>query len=281
MPDMQTQIQNSICTRQPAFSPRRVMALMLRHIYVLRRSWPRLLELAYWPMIQMVLWGFVTKFFLGHSTWVAEAAGVLISAVLLWDVLFRANLGVSLPFIEEMWSRNLAQLFVSPLRDGEMIAALLAMSLVRTLISVTPAALLAMPFYGVWVFDLGIGLLAFFMNLLIFGTVIGIVVAALVLRFGLGAESLCWLGIFLLAPISAIYYPVASLPEWLQWFALALPSAHTFEGMRKVLFDDVFLWGHFFWAAGLNALYLSAASLFFLRMMKVAREKGLLLSQGE
>lgn len=271
----------NICAPQPAFSPRRVFALMLRHIYVLRRSWPRLLELAYWPMVQMILWGFVTKFFMGHSTWVADAAGVLISAVLLWDVLFRANLGASLPFIEEMWSRNLAQLFVSPLRDSEMIAALIAMSLIRTLIAVTPAALLALPFYDVWVFELGLPLLAFFTNLLIFGAIIGLSVAALVLRFGLGAESLCWLGIFLLAPVSAIYYPVSVLPDWLQWVALALPSAHTFEGMRGVLLDGVFAWNHFFWAVGLNVVFLAVATLFFLRMMKVARIKGLLMQQGE
>ncbi|MFC1673774.1 ABC transporter permease [Pseudomonadota bacterium] len=272
---------NAICTPHTGFSLRRIRALMLRHLYVLRRSWPRLLELVYWPLIQMVMWGFVTKFFLGHSSWVAEAAGVLISAVLLWDVLFRSNLGVALPFIEEMWSRNLAQLFVSPLRDSEMIAALVLMSLVRTLISVTPAALLALPFYDVWVFELGISLIAFFTNLLVFGSVIGITVAALVLRYGLGAESLCWLGIFLIAPISAIYYPVDALPGWLQMVALALPSAHTFEGMRGVLFQDTFLWKHFMWAAGLNALYLSCAVTFFLHMMKMARVKGLLLTQGE
>lgn len=275
------QILSDVCVPQGAFSFRRVFALMLRHLYVLRRSWPRLLELAYWPMIQMILWGFVTKFFMGHSSWVAEAAGVLISAVLLWDVLFRANLGVSLPFIEEMWSRNLAQLFVSPLRDAELIMALIFMSLVRTLISVTPAAFLAMPFYDVWVFELGVPLLAFFTNLLLFGTVIGITVSALILRYGLGAESLCWLGIFLLAPVSAIYYPVDALPPWLQWVALSLPSAHTFEGMRGVLFDGVFAWDHFFWAVGLNAILLSAATLFFLHMMKMARIKGLLMQQGE
>ncbi|OEJ66533.1 ABC transporter [Magnetovibrio blakemorei] len=254
---------------------------MLRHLYVLRRSWPRLLELMYWPLVQMILWGFVTKFFLGHSDWVAQAAGVLISAVLLWDVLFRANLGVSLPFIEEMWSRNLAQLFISPLRDVELIVALVMMSLVRTLISVTPAAFLALPFFDVWVFQLGVPLLAFFANLLIFGSVIGIGVAALILRFGLGAESLCWLGIFLLAPVSAIYYPVSALPGWLQTIALMLPSAHTFEGMRGVLFDGVFSWSHFWWAAGLNGVMLAAASLFFLHMMKQARIKGLLMQQGE
>lgn len=279
--NMSNQIPADVCAPQGAFSHRRILAMMLRHLYVLRRSWPRLLELAYWPMIQMILWGFMTKFFMGHSTWVAEAAGVLISAVLLWDVLFRANLGVSLPFIEEMWSRNLAQLFVSPLRDAELISSLILMSLVRTLISVTPAAFLAMPFYDVWVFELGVPLLAFFTNLLIFGTVIGITVSALILRYGLGAESLCWLGIFLLAPVSAIYYPVDVLPGWLQVVALSLPSAHTFEGMRAVLFDGVFAWDHFFWAVGLNALLLSAATWFFLHMMKMARVKGLLMQQGE
>ena len=278
---MSNQIHSDVCVPQSPFSFRRVLAVMLRHLYVLRRSWPRLLELAYWPLIQMILWGFVTKFFMGHSSWVAEAAGVLISAVLLWDVLFRANLGVSLPFIEEMWSRNLAQLFVSPLRDAELITALILMSLVRTLISVTPAALLAMPLYDVWVFELGISLLAFFTNLLVFGSVIGITVAGLILRFGLGAESLCWLGIFLLAPVSAIYYPVDALPHWLQWVALSLPSAHTFEGMRQVLFDGTFSWNHFAWAVGLNAVLLTCATAFFLYMMKQARIKGLLMSQGE
>ncbi|MCW8914330.1 MAG: ABC transporter permease [Magnetovibrio sp.] len=278
---MSNQIHDDVCVPQGNFSFRRILAVMLRHLYVLRRSWPRLLELAYWPLIQMILWGFVTKFFMGHSSWVAEAAGVLISAVLLWDVLFRANLGVSLPFIEEMWSRNLAQLFVSPLRDAELISALILMSLVRTLISVTPAAFLAMPLYDVWVFELGIPLLAFFTNLLVFGSVIGITVAGLILRFGLGAESLCWLGIFLLAPVSAIYYPVDALPVWLQWVALSLPSAHTFEGMRMVLFDGVFSWHHFGWAVGLNVVLLSGATAFFLHMMKMARVKGLLMQQGE
>ncbi|MEG3617107.1 ABC transporter permease [Magnetovibrio sp. PR-2] len=280
-PEHQHQIHSDVCMPQTAFSARRILAVMLRHLYVLRRSWPRLLELAYWPLIQMILWGFVTKFFMGHSSWVAEAAGVLISAVLLWDVLFRANLGVSLPFIEEMWSRNLAQLFVSPLRDAELITALILMSLVRTLISVTPAAFLAMPLYDVWVFELGIPLIAFFANLLVFGSIIGITVAGLILRFGLGAESLCWLGIFLLAPISAIYYPVDALPQWLQWVALSLPSAHTFEGMRQVLFEGTFSWMHFAWAVGLNAVLLSSATAFFLYMMKQARIKGLLMSQGE
>lgn len=262
-------------------SLRRVWAMMLRHLYILRRSWPRLLELAYWPTVQMVLWGFITTFFLQHSSWVQGAVGVLISAVLLWDVLFRANLGVSLSFMEEMWSRNLGQLFVSPLRPGELLGALLAMSAIRTVISVTPAALLALPFFDVWVFQLGPPLAAFFANLLVLGWVVGLSVSALVLRYGLGAESLAWLGIFLLAPLSGIYYPIDVMPAWLQPVALALPSSHVFEGMRAVLFDGRFDWRLFGNAVGLNAVYLAASGWFFLRTIRVARVRGLLLQQGE
>ena len=168
------------------FSWRRVRALLLRHLYVLRSSWPRLLELAYWPTVQMILWGFVTLFFVQHSSWVAQAAGVLISAVLLWDILFRSNLGVSVTFMEEMWARNLSSLFVSPLRPHELVVSLAIMSLIRTVISVLPAMLLALPLFGVSVFALGLPLAAFFANLLLFGWSIGLIVSALVLRLGPG-----------------------------------------------------------------------------------------------
>lgn len=95
-------------------SARRIAAMVLRYWYLLRGSWPRLLELAYWPTVQMIMWGFISQFMATNSTWVAQAAGVLIAAVLLWDVLFRGQLGVSVSFLEEMWSRNLGHLFVSP-----------------------------------------------------------------------------------------------------------------------------------------------------------------------
>ncbi len=260
---------------------RRIGAIILRHAYVMRRSWPRLLELAYWPLMQMLMWGFITTFFLQHSSWVAQAASVLISAVLLWDVMFRSNLGFAIPFVEEMYARNLGQLFVSPLRPYEFVIALMTMSLLRTVIGVLPAALLALPFYGVWVFELGPPLLAFFANLLAMGWWLGLIASGIVLRNGLGAESLIWLGVFLLAPVSGIYYPISTLPDWLQPVALALPSAHVFEGMRAVLFEDRFDVPHLVWAAGLNLVYLAASIGFFLYMFRLARSRGLLLQQGE
>ena len=255
--------------------------MVLRHSYLLRSSWPRLLELAYWPTFQLLLWGFITTFFLQHSSWIAQAAGVLISAVLLWDVLFRANLGLALTFLEEMWARNLGQLFISPLRPSELIVSLMFISLIRTLISVTPAAFLALPLFDVWVFDLGLGLAAFFFNLMVMGCAIGLLVSGLLLRLGLGAESLCWLGIFLIAPITGIYYPVEVLPDWLEPIAWTLPSTYVFEGMRSILFDQVFRWDLLAGAVGLNLLYLLVCSGVFLWMFRVARYQGKLLQQGE
>ena len=255
--------------------------MVLRHSYLLRSSWPRLLELAYWPTFQLLLWGFITTFFLQHSSWIAQAAGVLISAVLLWDVLFRANLGLALTFLEEMWARNLGQLFISPLRPSELIASLMFISLIRTLISVTPAAFLALPLFDVWVFDLGLGLAAFFFNLMVMGWAIGLLVSGLLLRLGLGAESLCWLGIFLIAPITGIYYPVEVLPDWLEPVAWTLPSTYVFEGMRSVLFDQVFRCDLLAGAVCLNLLYLLLCSGVFLWMFRVARYQGKLLQQGE
>ena len=260
---------------------KRIWAMVLRHTYLLRSSWPRVLELAYWPTFQLLLWGFITTFFLQHSSWLAQAAGALISAVLLWDVLFRSNLGLSLTFVEEIWARNLGQLFISPLRPTEMIAAFMIISFVRTIISVTPAAFLALPFFGVWVFDLGIALSAFFFNLMAMGWSVGLLVSGLILRFGLGAESLCWLAIFLIAPITGIYYPVKVLPDWLEPFAWILPSTYIFEGMRAVLINKIFNWNLFFGAVGFNLVYLFFGIGFFLRMFHLARVQGKLLQQGE
>lgn len=262
-------------------SVRRMGTMVRRYFYLLRGSWPRIVELAYWPVMQMVMWGFMTEFLLSSSSTVLRASGMLIAAVLLWDVMFRGNLGVSISFLEEVWSRNLGQLFASPLRPWEWALSLMVISLIRTVIGVTPAALLAIPLYGYSIFEMGLPLLAFFTNLLIFGSAVGLAVSAMVLRYGLGAESLAWVGIFAIAPISGIYYPISTLPEWLQPVALALPSAHVFEGMRTVLADGIFETDRFLAAAGLNVLYMAAGLALFLYVFRIARVRGLLLQIGE
>ncbi len=262
-------------------SARRIGAMCLRHLYILKGSWPRLLEMAYWPAINMVVWGFTSQFFATNSSWVAQAAGVLIGAVILWDVMFRGNLGVALCFLEEMWSRNLGHLSVSPLRPGELVASMICMSFIRTVIGVLPAALLAIPLYHYSIFDLGLPLLAFWMNLMMSGWAIGLGVSALVLRFGLGAESLAWVLIFAIAPLAGIYYPIAILPGWLQPLAWALPPAHVFEGMRSVMLGHGFRTDLLLSGLALNAVYLALGVWLFLRVWQGARVRGALLNVGE
>jgi ABC-2 type transport system permease protein len=263
------------------FSLNRVGAMMLRHLYLFRGSWPRIIELAYWPIVQVILWGFITRFFLTHSSWLVQASGALIAGVLLWDVMFRGQLGISLAFLEELWSRNLGQLFVTPLHPVEWVVSMMAMSFLRTVAGLLPGSIVAILLYEYSIYDMGLAFVAFFAQLIVFSWAIGFAVAALLLRFGLGAESLAWVSIFALAPLSAIYYPVASLPEIVQPIAWALPSAYVFEGMRAVLIDGVFRLDLFWWAAGLNALYIGLGAGLFLYTFRIARVRGFLLQQGE
>jgi len=263
------------------FSPARIATMLLRYVYLLSASWPRTLDLVYWPVVQMILWGFTSQFLMSNSSYVARAGGVLLGAVLLWDVLFRSQLGVSMSFLEELWSRNLGQLFISPLRPYEWVLSLIAMSVVRVSIGVVPAVLLAIPLYHYSLFSLGLPLIAFFTLLIAMGWGIGLVLGALLLRHGLGAESLAWAAVFVLAPASAVYYPVSILPHWLQFVAWALPSAHVFEGMRTEMFEHRFAWDHFAAAAALDVVYLAVGAAAFLYAFGLARRAGSLLQQGE
>ena len=262
-------------------SLRRVRALMRRHAYLLLKSWPRLVSMAYYPTVTMVLWAFLTVYLKPTTNFLHDAPGFFIGAVLLWDVLFRGQLGVSLTFIEEMYSRNLGNLFVSPLRLHEFIAGQLAMSVLRTFVGVGGACLFAWLLFRYSIFSLGFPLIAFFLLLLAFGWSIGMAVSAMILRWGLGAEELAWAAIFLVAPVSGVYYPIAVLPGWLQPVAWVLPSAHVFEGMRAVLLEGVFPWSHFWAAASLDLVYLGIGAATFQRAINYARVHGKLLQMGE
>ena len=264
-----------------ASSLRRIYGVSLRYVYLLRGSWPRILELTYWPIMQMVMWGFLTLFLANTSSYIAQAFGVLLSGVLLWDVLFRSQIGLAMSFLEEMWSRNLGHLFVSPLRPLELIASLMLLSLLRTLVGVVPASLLAIVFYDYSIYSLGAPLVLFFANLMIMGWALGLAVSGLVMRYGLGAESLAWVVVFAFAPLSGIYYPIAILPEWLQPVSWSLPSAYVFEGMRAMLIDNVFRGDLMLRAVLINAVYLGVGAAIFLRCFHAARTRALLLQIGE
>lgn len=258
----------------------RIFALLMRYFFLLRSSWPRLLEIAYWPTVQMIIWGFTSIHF-SHAGPELTAGGILISAVLIWDSLFRSHISYTLSFLEEMWSRNLANLFVSPLRPWELILALATISMIRTLIGMIPAALLAIPFFGVSVFELGLPLLGFFLNLVFTGWAISQVVTGILLRFGLGAESLTWMLPFLLAPFSCIYYPLETLPDWMQSVAACLSTTYVFEGMRALILRQEWMPELLWKALSLNLLYFLFGLFAFWFSLRSARQRGLLLQSGE
>jgi ABC-2 type transport system permease protein len=268
-------------TSSLALAPHRVGAMVLRHVYLLRSSWTRLLELIYWPAVQLLVWGFLQLYIAQNSGFFARASGVFIAAVLMWDVLFRGQLGFSVSFLEEMWSRNLANLMISPLRPIELVAALMLMSINRLAVGMVPVTFLAMGFFGFNVYGLGISLAAFFLNLILTSWAVGIVVAGLLLRNGMSAESLAWTVMFVLMPLTCVYYPVSVLPQWLQALAWALPPTYVFEGMRALIIAHELRGELMLGALALNAVYIAIAVAVFLRLLDSARRVGSLLQSGE
>jgi ABC-2 type transport system permease protein len=265
----------------PAASARRIGAMILRYWYLLRSSWPRLLELVYWPAVQMLMWGFLQTYLHNRTGILAAAAGALLGAVLLWDILFRGQIGFSISFLEEMWARNLGHLMISPLRTGEFVLALMAMSVIRVVIGLVPVALMALIFFGFNVFQLGLALAGFFLVLIATSWAFGLVVCGLVLRNGLGAEGLAWSLIFLLLPLACVYYPVATLPDWLQYVSLSLPPTYVFEGMRAMLIEGVFRGDLMLRGLALNVIYLAVGLACFYALVRSARTHGSLLVTGE
>jgi ABC-2 type transport system permease protein len=262
-------------------APHRVGAMVLRYLYLLRSSWTRLLELIYWPAVQLLVWGFLQLYIAQNSGFFARASGVFIGAVLMWDILFRGQLGFSVSFLEEMWSRNLSNLMISPLRPIEFVCALMIMSIVRLAIGMVPVSVMAIAFFGFNIYGLGLALAAFFMNLIFTSWAVGIVVSGVVLRNGMGAESLAWTMMFLIMPVICVYYPVSVLPDWLQAVAWALPPTYVFEGMRALILQGVFRADLMVEALALNALYFSLAVVVFLALLSSARRVGSLLQTGE
>jgi ABC-2 type transport system permease protein len=264
-----------------AASAQRISAMMLRHWYLLRSSWPRLLDLIYWPTVQMLTWGFLQYYIASNAGFFARAGGTFIGAVLLWDILFRGQLGFSISFLEEMYSRNLGNIMMSPLRPFEFIIALMVISVVRLSIGAVPVTFLAIAFFGFNLYAFGFALVAFFFNLMLTSWAIGIFVSGLILRNGMGAENLAWSIMFLFMPLTCVYYPVTTLPVWLQPVAWLLPPTYVFEGMRALILEQQFRADLMVAAFALNAAYFAVAVATFLALLSSARRIGSLLQSGE
>ncbi len=259
----------------------RIYGLFLRHFYLISRSFPRILDLIYWPSIQITLWGFISNFFAEHSTYYSGAVGVILSCAILYDFLFRTSIGFNMLFLEEIWSRNFTNLFIAPMKINEIIISLVVTALIRALIGLVPAILLTSPLFGISLFELGFPLAFLFLSLYIFGITLGILVSAGLLRFGPSFENIAWSTMFLLAPFGCIYYPVEILPSIFQSIAYALPLVYIFEETRNILVSGEVDYKNIFNAIYFNIFYLILAISIFYYSFDKARDKGTLINIGE
>ncbi len=259
----------------------RIYGLFLRHFFLITRSFPRILDLIYWPSIQITLWGFISNFFASHSDYYNGVVGVILSCAILYDFLFRTSIGFNMLFLEEIWSRNFTNLFITPIKISEIIISLVFTALIRALIGLIPAILLTSPIFGISLFDLGIPLAFLFLSLYLFGITLGLLVSAGLLRYGPSFENIAWSTMFLLAPFGCIYYPIETLPEIFQSVAYTLPLVYIFEEVRNILVNQVVQYENIVQAFYLNTFYLISAILLFYYSYEKARDKGTLINIGE
>ena len=258
-----------------------IYALSLRHIYLISGSLPRIIDLVYWPSVQIFLWGFISKFFTLNSEYYSNTVGIILTAAILYDFLFRASISYNMMFLEEIWSRNFTNLFIAPIKISEIITSLTLTAVFRTLIGLVPAAILAIPLFGVSVFKLGLPLFFLLLGLYIFGVTLGLLVTSGLLRYGPSFENIAWASLFFLAPLGCIYYPVEILPESLQVVAKILPLVHIFEEMRNILINSSVNWFEILKSILISLVYFVGGITIFYMSYFGAKEKGTLINMGE
>tara|TARA_B100001175_G_C19497136_1_gene636012 strand:- start:1522 stop:2313 length:792 start_codon:yes stop_codon:yes gene_type:complete len=259
----------------------KIFALALRHMYLISNSLPRIIDLVYWPTVQIFLWGFISKFFTLNSEYYSNTVGIILTAAILYDFLFRVSISFNMMFLEEIWSRNFTNLFIAPITISEMITSLTFTAILRAMIGMVPAAVLAIPLFGVSVFNLGIPLLFLLLSLYLFGITLGLLVTSGLLRFGPSFENIAWASLFFLAPLGCIYYPIDILPNSLQIVAKALPLVHIFEEMRSILLNGNVNYFDIIKSICISIVYFILGVIIFYVSYFGAKVRGTLINMGE
>ena len=259
----------------------KVYALGLRHMYLISNSLPRIIDLIYWPTVQIFLWGFISKFFTLNSEYYSNTVGIILTAAILYDFLFRVSISFNMMFLEEIWSRNFTNLFIAPIKISEIVASLTFTAILRALIGMVPAAIIAIPLFGVSVFKLGIPLLFLLLALYLFGITLGLLVTSGLLRFGPSFENIAWASLFFLAPLGCIYYPIEILPNSLQIIAKGLPLVHIFEEMRSILISGNVNYFDIFKSISISIVYFILGVIIFYVSFLGAKVRGTLINMGE
>jgi ABC-2 type transport system permease protein len=252
----------------------RMKAVARRHAYVLQRAPQRWFDVVVWPVVDAVLFGAIGVYFAREADSGAASAGFLLAGILLFHVVFQAEVSLATGFMEETWSRNLLNLLVTPLREVEYVGGVVLFGLVKLAFSVTVVGFVAFGLFAFNITDIGLALVPIIAVLLIVGWSVGLVVIGLILRVGQGAEILAWGLLAMLMPLSGIFYPVSALPGILQPIGQALPLTHLFDAARAVLDGDPLPWDQIGIAAASSAAFAVAAAYFVVRMLATFRSRG-------
>ena len=216
-------------------SYKRIWALVLRHLYNFRHNLDNLSDSFYWPAIDILIWGLTFRYVEASDVEIPNVIVLMLSALIFWQVVWRGQYEITRSFLEEIWNRNLVNIFSSPLTISEWVTGVVILGVVKLSFTFLFSIFLAWALYAVNIFSFGFLLLPFLMSLLMMGWWVGVLVTGLLVYFGKNIQTLAWAGVYLLFPFSAIYYPVASLPVWAQYVAKLVPSSYVFEGMRNVV----------------------------------------------
>lgn len=252
----------------------RIWGVILRHLYNFRRAYDRMSDVFFYPAIDIFVWGLAISAINARGNKVFEVAAILIGLI-LWYAIWRGQYEITVNLLEELWSENLTNLLSTPLNLGEWIIGFMSLGFIKLVMNILFAALLAFILYQVSVFTLGFYLIPFIVSLLITGWVSGLFFAGFFLRYGTNIQTLAWAGGALLMPFSSVFYPVSSLPSWMQIIARFVPSAYIFEGMRQVLSTHSLDTANLYKSFLLNAVYFILALGFFLKSFQKAKEQGL------
>jgi ABC-2 type transport system permease protein len=254
----------------------RVLSIPLRQFYLYRGSVARLVPMFAWVTIDMVLWGFMTKFLGSMTQTQYRFVPALLGAVLFWDFMTRVMQGVTTAFFEDVWTRNFLNVFATPLTLPEYITGLLLSSIATSTVGLVVMVAVATTAFGLSFASYGAMVVPFVLVLFLFGMALGVVAIAMVLRLGPAAEWFVWPIPALLSPFAAVYYPLATLPPWMQAISRLLPPSYVFEGMRAVVAGQRVHGSLLGMAFALSIACVLAASWIFARVFRYAVRSGLI-----
>lgn len=253
----------------------RVWAVVLRHLYNFRHSLDRVADAFYWPTMNVFLWGFTSVFIAHVQSSFSFIILTLLSGVLLWQIVWRGQYEITVNILEEIWTQNMVNMFASPLKLSEWILAVFMLGILSITVSVGFASVVAFLVYKANIFNLGFYLIPFVVSLMLTGWGVGLIVAALIVRFGRRIQTLAWTGVAIITPFSGVYYPISILPSWAQQIAVFLPTSYIFEGMRTIIFKGTLPVDILIKSFLLNFVLLVFGMSLFIHMFERSKELGL------